>query len=134
MFNFRTKPVSNQADWLMFIQMTDKNTGELLDLTGGDVPLTWTIEARLQGDRWLRPYLQASTGDGSGCLYVAALGVLGVFFPAAIMEGVELGSYDLFLGVTNGVYTRQVSLGLMPVTGKHISIAPGYGQGSFSGT
>jgi hypothetical protein len=126
MFNVRLKPVSNQADWVCFMQMTDKDTGELLDLTGGSVPLTWTFEARLQGGRWLRPFLQTSSDDGSGQIYVAALGVLGLNFPVATMQALEVGSYELFLGVTNGVFTRQISLGLLPVVGKSVSIAPGY--------
>ena len=128
MFAARFKPVSNQADWQSLIQITDKATGALLDLTGGTTPLTWTIEARLQGERWLRPWLKAATGDGSGYLSVAGLGLLQILFPVTVMQGLEIGSYEMFLGVTNGTLTRQIYLGLLPVVGKHTRLAPGYGS------
>lgn len=133
MFNVRLKPITNLADWQSFVQITSKNTGELLDLTGGDVPLTWTIMVQLQADRGARPWLKASTGDGSGQLYVAALGVLGIFFPASITAGLEPGSYRMSLTVANGVFTRQIFAGLLPVVGQHTSIAPGYGAGYLYG-
>ena len=133
MFNLRLKPVTNLADWQMFMQLTDKNTGELLDLTGGDVPLTWTLEVRIQAQRYLRPWLKVSTGDGTGSLYVAALGVLGILFPAAVMAGLEPGSYRMSLIVANGVFTRQIFTGLLPVVGQPTSIAPGYGAGYLYG-
>jgi hypothetical protein len=131
MFNVRLKPITNFADWLTAIQMTERSTGELLDLTGGDVPLTWTLEVRLQGGRWLRPWIKTDSSDGSGQLTVAALGVLQIFIPAAVMEGLEPGSYGMSLTVTNGVFTRQIFTGLLPIVGQHVSIAPGYGLGIY---
>jgi hypothetical protein len=129
MFSLRFKPVSNQADWLCNVQMTDKATGELLDLTGGSAPLTWTIEARLVGRRPLRPWLAASSTDGSGALTVAGLGILKIWFPVAQMQSLEPGSYEISLIVTNGAFTRQMSLGLLPVVGREISISTGYAIG-----
>lgn len=133
MFRSRLKPISNQADWTCFIQMTDKDTGALLDLTGGSTPLTWTLEARLQGGRYARPWLQIASDDGSGQLYVAALGVLGIWVPVGTMQSFEMGSYELFLGVTNGVFTRQISLGLLPIIGKSVGMASAYGLGRYYG-
>jgi hypothetical protein len=129
MFSLRFKPVANTADWLCNVQMTDKATGELLDLTGGSVPLTWTIEARLVGKRPLRPWLSASSTDGSGALTTPALGILQIFFPVTQMQSLEPGSYEISLIVTNGIFTRQMSLGLLPVVGREISIATGYAIG-----
>jgi hypothetical protein len=129
MFNVRLKPISNQADWTTFIQMTSKQDGSLLDLTGGTTPLTWTLEARLKGERWTRPWLLIATNDGSGWLYVAALGVLGINVPVGTLQSLEMGSYDLYLSVTNGVFTRQIYLGLLPIAGKHVASLPSYGYG-----
>lgn len=131
MFAARFRPVSNLADWQTIVQMTDVATGDLLDLTGGSTPLTWTIEARLQNyrNRPLRPWLQASTGDGSGSLTVLGLGLLQIFFAASVMQAMEPGSYEVRLTVTNGTYTRQIWTGLLPVTGREISIGQGYSLG-----
>lgn len=133
MFNTRLKPVSNQGDWLCFIQMTDKDSGALLDLTGGSTPLSWTLEARLQGGRPSRAFIRISTADASGQLYVAALGVLGIWVPVGNMQTLEVGSYQIFLGVTNGAFTRQISLGLLPIIGKPVNIASAYGTGRYYG-
>lgn len=129
MFGTRFKPVSNQADWQSIVQMTDKATGALLDLTGGSTPLIWTVEARLQNERPLRPWLTAASNDGSGYLTVLGLGLLQIWFPVAVMQAMEPGSYNVTLIVTNGVYTRQIWLGLLPVSGRKISIGQGYSLG-----
>lgn len=129
MFQTRFKPVSNQADWDTLIQMTDRATGELLDLTGGAKPLTWTVEARLQGKRYLRPWLSAASNDGSGYLTIQGPGLLRIWFPVAIMGSMEPGSYRMTLIVTDQTLTRQIALGLLPVVGREISIGAGYSLG-----
>lgn len=129
MFISRFKPVSNQADWESLIQLTDRATGNLLDLTGGSNPLTWTIEARLQGKRYLRPWLSAASNDGSGYLTIQGPGLLRIWFPVAVMQSMEPGSYQTTLIVTDNTLTRQIWVGLLPVIGKEISIGAGYSLG-----
>lgn len=129
MFGARFRPVSNIADWETIVQMTDRATGNLLDLTGGTLPLTWTIEARLQGERYLRPWLSASTVDGSGYLTIMGPGLLRIWFPVAVMGAMQPGSYNVTLIVTDGTLTRQIWMGLLPVGGKDISIGQGYSLG-----
>lgn len=129
MFQARFKVVSNLADWESLIQMTDRATGDLLDLTGGSMPLIWSIEARLQGERYLRPWLSAASNDGSGSLTVQGPGLLRIWFPAAVMSAMTPGSYIVTLIVTDGTLTRQIWAGLLPVIGKDISIGQGYSLG-----
>jgi hypothetical protein len=109
--------------------MTDRATGDLLDLTGGSKPLTWTIEARLQGERWLRPWLSATSVDGSGYLTIIGPGLLRIWFPQAVMGAMQPGSYNVTLVVTDGTLTRQIAVGLLPVDGREISIGTGYTLG-----
>lgn len=129
MFAARFRIVSNLADWETTIQMTDRATGALLDLTGGSKPLTWTVEARLQGERYLRPWLSAASNDGSGYLTVVGPGLLRIWFPAAIMSSMTPGSYTVYLIVTDNTLTRQIWVGLLPIIGKDISIGQGYSLG-----
>lgn len=129
MFSARFRPVSNLADWETLIQMTDRATGDLLDLTGGTKPLTWSIVAKLQGKRYLRPWLTAATNDGSGYLTVIGPGLLRIWFPVAVMGAMEPGSYHVTLVVTDQTLTRQIWVGLLPVIGNELSIGAGYSLG-----
>lgn len=134
MFGAKFRPVSNLADWETICQLTDRATGELLDLTGGAKPLTWTIVAKLQNERYLRPWLTAASNDGSGYLTIIGPGLLRIWFPAAVMGSMQPGSYQVTLVVTDGTLTRQIWIGLLPVIGNEISIGAGYSlAGGFYG-
>lgn len=126
MFTARFQPVSNRADWSTAIRIFDKATGDLCDATGGDVPLTWTLCAHLKGGRYGWPSLQGSTSTGE--ITAPSLGILAIFFPATTMGGLEPGSYDISLLVTNGIFTTEIFVGLLPVIGRHLGLPSGYGS------
>lgn len=116
MFKLRLKPVSNQADLQMNIVIRDKQTGELLDLTGANPGLTWRFEAWPVGARYAQqPYLTGSTDTGE--LTVTGPGTLQIFFPVGVMQSIEPGSYKMQLIVFDGTFTRAIYVGLLPVVG-----------------
>jgi hypothetical protein len=129
MFGVRFKPASNLADWQSLIQMTDKSTGELIDLSGGATPITWALRARLIGKA--KPgYAQIAIDNaGLGGITLQGVGVMQIYVPASVMQTLQTGSYQVYLIATNGTMTRQIYIGLLPVMGDPIYVAPDYGFG-----
>jgi hypothetical protein len=112
MFQARFKPVTNQSDWATSIQFNDKATGMPIDITGDDMPNSFALAVQLVGDGNM-PALTGSTATGE--LTLPSLGILQIFFPAARMQVLTPGSYDVGLTVTNGVNTAQILLGRLPL-------------------
>jgi hypothetical protein len=112
MFQARFKPVTNQSDWATSIQFNDKATGTPIDITGDDMPNSFALAVQLVGDGNM-PALTGSTATGE--LTLPSLGILQIFFPAARMQALTPGSYDVGLTVTNGVNTAQILLGRLPL-------------------
>ncbi len=118
MFQAKFKPISNGADWSTNISFTDQATGEPIDLTGGDVPNSFTFIAQpVQNNRWvLNPSLVGSSATGE--ITIVSPGLLNLFFPATRMNTMRVGSYRCGLTITNlptGPYTIEIFLGLLPV-------------------
>ena len=112
MIQARFKPVTNQSDWATSIQFNDKATGTPIDITGDDMPLSFALALQLVGERNM-PALTGGTATGE--LTLPSLGILQIFFPAARMQALAPGSYDIGLTVTNGVNTVQILLGRLPI-------------------
>lgn len=112
MFQARFKPVANQSDWATSIQFNDKATGTPIDITGDDMPNSFALAVQLVGDGNM-PALTGSTATGE--LTLPSLGILQIFFPAARMQALTPGSYNVGLTVTNGVNTAQILLGRLPL-------------------
>jgi hypothetical protein len=128
MFTAKFSPTSNAADWSTNISFTDKATGEAIDLTGGNVPNSFTFIAQPMQNRWsTNSALVGSSATGE--VTVVSLGLLNIFFPATRMNTLGAGSYRCGLTITNlptGPYTIEVFLGLLPVLDGIL------GQGSIS--
>ena len=112
MFQARFKPVTNQSDWATSIQFNDKATGTPIDITGDDVPLSFNLALKPVGEGNAAA-LTGSTATGE--LTLPSLGILQIFFPAARMQALTPGSYDVGLTVTNGLNTAQILLGRLPI-------------------
>jgi hypothetical protein len=112
MFQARFKPVTNQSDWATSIQFNDKASGTPIDITGDDVPNSFSLALALVGDA-NNAALTGSTTTGE--LTLPSLGILQIFFPAARIQALAPGSYDVGLTVTNGVNTAQILLGRLPI-------------------
>jgi hypothetical protein len=112
MFQARFRPVSNQSDWATPMQFNDKASGTPIDITGEDVPNSFVLALQLAGAS-NGPALTGSTATGE--LTLPSLGILQVFFPAARMQALAPGSYDVGLTVTNGINTAQILLGRLPI-------------------
>ncbi|SDR10178.1 hypothetical protein SAMN05519103_00747 [Rhizobiales bacterium GAS113] len=118
MITARFKPISNQSDWSTTILFNDKASDTPIDFTG----LTWTLQLQLQGDI-NNVALLGSTATGE--LTNPSLGILQVYFPVTRMKALTAGSYRLGLTVTNGIYTTQVMLGLVPIVPGIVGQTPG---------
>ena len=112
MFQARFKPVTNQSDWATSVQFNDKASGTPIDITGDDVPLSFNLALKPVG-QGSAPALTGSTATGE--LTLPSLGILQIFFPAARMQALTPGSYDVGLTVTNGLNTSQILLGRLPI-------------------
>ena len=109
--------------------MTDKTSGELIDLSGGATPITWTLKARLIGK--VKPgYAQINIDNaGLGGITLQGPGVMAIYVPASVMATLQTGSYQVYLIATNGTFTRQIYIGLLPVIGDPIYVGADYGFG-----
>jgi hypothetical protein len=118
MYLTKFHPVSNQGDWATWVLMSDRASGQPLDLSS----LSFALAAvRQQG-------CDALTGSSStGELTNPSTGYLQIFFPVARMQALPPGSYKVGLTMSNGAYTRQLILGLLPVVSGVVNM-PGYGD------
>jgi len=82
---------TNSADWKTQFQFTDADTGDLIDFTGA------TIEIDVKDFDGCRR-IQASTGNG--LIAIVSTGVLELDVPAATMETLCPGTYQI-----GGVYS-----------------------------
>jgi hypothetical protein len=122
-FTAKFKPVSNQGDWSTWVHMFDRATGEDLDLSALAFQLAaveLSCGAALTGS--------SSTGE----LTVPSLGYLQIFFPVGRMQAMPPGSYRVGLTMANGVYTRQLILGLLPIVAGIVGLSSFSPQGDYS--
>jgi hypothetical protein len=122
-FTAKFKPVSNQGDWSTWVHMFDRATGEDLDLSALAFQLAaveLSCGAALTGS--------SSTGE----LSVPSLGYLQIFFPVTRMQAMPPGSYRVGLTMANGVYTRQLILGLLPIVAGIVGLSSFSPQGDYS--
>jgi hypothetical protein len=127
MFITNLRSITNRSMWATAILFNDKSTGLPMDITGGGVPNSFVLALRrTEGNRnsWPMnsfydpnylgpPDLVGSTTTGE--LTIPALGILQVNFPVARIQTLCPGSYRMGLGVTNGISTVEVAVGLLPV-------------------
>jgi hypothetical protein len=86
--------------------MTDRETGEDLDLS----TLAFNLAA-VELSCGVALVGSSSTGE----LTAPSLGYLQIFFPVGRMQAMPPGSYRVGLTMANGIYTRQLILGLLPI-------------------
>jgi hypothetical protein len=109
MFTARFKPVSNQGDWATWIRLNNRADGTPIDLSA----VSATLAAQLLSGARCANFLTGSTASGE--LTNPSLGILQVFFPVATMQALSPGSYRVGLTITNGIFTKQLILGLLPI-------------------
>jgi hypothetical protein len=98
---------SNRASWLFVGQVMDLDNAPI-DLT--NCSMEFQISDRQGGTRLL-----ASTGNGK--ITYVDIGTFRWFFTLAEMHGLEPGTYDTGLTLTNddGTQTLQLSVGPLPI-------------------
>jgi hypothetical protein len=107
MYQVTFPPQSNRASWTFIGQVMDLDN-KPIDLTG--CSLEFQISDRQGGKRLL-----ATTLNGS--ITFVDVGTFQWFFPLAQMHGLEPGTYDTGLTLTNddGTQTIQLSVGPLPI-------------------
>lgn len=108
MFSGNLPPASNKATWAVNYELTDEDTGELLDLSGVD---QITIEVR-------DPESRATVLSGSltgGEVSVPDTGVFRWEFTAAQMRTLCSKTYEVGCTLTENDETIQLIIGRVPV-------------------
>jgi hypothetical protein len=98
---------SNRASWLF--------VGQVLDLDNNPIDIaSCSLEFQVS-DRQMGKRLLASTGNGK--ITIVDLGTFRWFFTLDEMRGLEAGTYDTGLTLTNddGTQTLQLSVGPLPI-------------------
>lgn len=101
--------VSNRADWIDVVEITDAETGELIDLTEASI----VLELRPQFDFDCAPLLTATTGNGK--IVVVALGQVQFTFSRDEMIAIRPGTYDAGLTVSRTGITEQLIIATVAV-------------------
>lgn len=97
--------ISNRADWKFELELTDNDTGEVIDTTG----CTMNIVVR-DGKGAIK--LQGDTTDKINTL---ATGVIQIWFTEDDVDGICAGQYDAGLTITGNGETVQLFIGTVPV-------------------
>lgn len=118
--------VTNRESWSQLLGLDDEDTGEPLDLTS----LTFTCEVRRErtsgnwSNTYSTNYSDVGTDDFSGPIITLSLGSgltvidtgkLQVSFTLEQMRTLYPDTYSIALICSNGVDTRQIFLGTLPV-------------------
>jgi hypothetical protein len=127
MYQFNFKQVSNCADWIESVELTDEDTGDLIDLTGYTITLqvSWQTprgQGFVRGNYGPGGYgyngfadnaLVASTTNGK--ITVPSLGVFTWTFRASDMASLAAGNYEVGVIMANPPSTEQLILGVVPI-------------------
>lgn len=127
MYQINFKQVSNCADWIESVELTDEDTGDPIDLTG------WTITLQVS---WQTPrgqgFVRGNYGPGAygystlaingitasttnGKITVPAPGIFTWTFRASDLSGLPAGNYEVGVIMENAPATTQLILGVVPV-------------------
>lgn len=101
--------VSNRADWIEVVEITDAETGELIDLTDANL----ILEVRPQHHTDCSPTLSASTGNGK--IVIIDLGQAQFTFDRAEMIGVRPGTYEAGLTISRAGITEQLIIAIVAI-------------------
>jgi hypothetical protein len=107
MYQINFLPTSNRASWLFVGQVIDYDNAPI-DIA--DCSMVFQISDRDGGTR-----LMASTANGK--ITYVDIGTFRWFFTLAEMHGLQAGTYDTGLTLTNddGTQTLQLSVGPLPI-------------------
>lgn len=115
---------SNSADWISTLELTDADSGDLIDLTGCTITLqVWTQTQRGPGfvpvnwpninSQYGTAALTASTSNGK--ITVPSTGIVQWTFRASEMETLTAGFYEVGMIIEKSSDTTQLMLGVLPV-------------------
>jgi hypothetical protein len=99
------QPTSNREDWTVFYELTDGETGELIDLSGVD---EITVHVRDKHGR----SLTATLGSG---VTVVDTGVFSWTFTEAQMRTLQAKTYEVGCTLKSEDQTVQLLIGTLPV-------------------
>lgn len=131
MLDVRFDQIPNTADWSQSVEITDNDTGALIDLSGYTITL-WLIYQSFRGPGTARPaswdyyapgsvntqgyqnpVLEASTSNGK--ITIDSTGVFTWNFSASDLQPLAPGVYELGAILSNGTSTTQILLGTVPL-------------------
>ncbi len=101
--------VSNRADWIEVVEITDADTGELIDLTDASL----VLEVRPQHHTGCSPTLSASSSDGK--IVIIDLGQAQFTFTRDEMIGVKPGTYEAGLTISRAGITEQLIIATVAI-------------------
>lgn len=108
MYDKNIPRASNRADWIETIEITDGDTGQLIDLEEASL----LLEVRHQQTR-CEPILSASTSNGK--ITVIELGRAQFVFPRSEMLCVCPSTYDVGLTVERDGITEQLIIATVAI-------------------
>lgn len=108
MFTGTLAAVSNAADWILDAEITDPESGELVDLTGAAISLWVTPE-----DRPHEALVSGSSADER--IVVTGTGTFTATFPAVLMAVLRAGTHRVFVRATIGGTQYQLLSADLPV-------------------
>jgi len=106
MFGARLDTVTTSSDLILSIQMSDSDTGQLLDLTGA------TFDFALQRDD-KTPILTGSTASGN--ITNPATGVVHIQFLESELNDLLVGTYNSAVTIHRDGFSQTILLGTIPV-------------------
>lgn len=108
MFTGTLEPVSNRATWIANYELTDAETGDLIDLSGVD---EITIDIR---DPHTRTQMLSATKTG-GEIVISDTGVFTWTFSVTQMRTLDPKTYEVGCTLTDNSETVQLLIGMLPV-------------------
>lgn len=106
MYYIQLQPISNSADWLDYIEITNSQDGSAVDCTG--VSFTLNVKDKSGAKRVI-----ASTDNGM--ITFASSNKLQILVPKSSLSNLSAGSYDFGLIATNGDDTDQTAYGTIQI-------------------
>lgn len=131
MLDIRFDQVSNCSDWSESMQLTDEDTGSLIDLSGYTItvwliyqsfrgpgnarPASWDYYApgSLNAQGYQSPVLEASTSNGK--VTIDSTGIFSWAFTASDLQPLAPGVYEIGGIMSDGTNTAQLFIGTVPL-------------------
>lgn len=102
------QPQSNRADWVEFVEITDQETGEPIDLTDCSIE----VQVRYQNSG-ASTVLSGDTDGGE--VTILDTGVFQIEFPASQMASINPDTYDVGAIIERDGETAQILIGTIPI-------------------